>query len=92
MRIILLVATNLAILLMLTIVARILGLDDWLTAKGFDTSDVRAPVGIVLTVEARDGSAAAQAAREISDRFAARARIALGQPLERLPWLWVYSA
>jgi hypothetical protein len=62
---------------------------DWLTAKGFDTSDVRAPVGIVLTVEARDGAAAAQSAREISDRFAARARIALGQPLDRLPWLWI---
>jgi len=62
---------------------------DWLTAKGFDTSDVRAPVGIVLTVDARDGAGAAQAAREISDRFAARARIALGAPLERLPWLWV---
>lgn len=62
---------------------------DWLTANRFDTSDVRAPVGIVLTVEARDTAGAAQAAREVSDRFAARARIALGQPLDRLPWLWV---
>ncbi len=61
----------------------------WLTAHGFDTSDVRASVGILLSVEARDGTGAAQAAREISDRFAARARIALGKPLERLPWLWV---
>jgi len=33
-RIVLLVATNLAILLMLTIVARVLGLDGWLAAKG----------------------------------------------------------
>lgn len=62
---------------------------DWLTAKGFDTSNVRAPVGIVLTVEARDGTGAAQVARDISDRFAARARIALGRPLDRSPWLWV---
>ncbi len=47
----------------------------WLTAHGFDTANVRAPLGVVLTVEARDSGAAAQAAREISDRFAARARI-----------------
>lgn len=62
---------------------------EWLTARGFDTADVRAPVALVLTVEARDYGGAAQSAREMSDRFAARARIALGAPLERLPWLWV---
>ena len=62
---------------------------DWLIANGFDTADVRAPVGIVLTVEARDSAGAAQAAREISDRFAARARIATGAPLKRVPSLWV---
>lgn len=62
---------------------------NWLTTHGFDTTDVRAPVGIVLTVEARDSTGAAQAARDISDRFAARARIALGRPLECSPWLWV---
>lgn len=61
----------------------------WLTSHGFDTANVRAQSGAVLTVEARDSAAAAQAAREISDRFAARARIATGKPLERLPYLWV---
>jgi len=62
---------------------------NWLTTHGFDTSDVRAPAGFVLTVQARDVAGAAQSARELSDRFAARARIALGSPLARLPWLWV---
>lgn len=61
----------------------------WLHAHGFDSANVRAPVGVVLTVEARDSGAAAQSAREISDRFAARARIATGVPLIRQGSLWV---
>ena len=61
----------------------------WLDDHGFDTSNVRAPAGIVLTVFARDAPGAAQAARAMSDRFSARARIATGVPLDRQPWLWV---
>jgi hypothetical protein len=61
----------------------------WLEEHGFETANVRSQLAVVLTVEARDGAGAGQAAREISDRYAARARIATGKPLERLPWLWV---
>jgi hypothetical protein len=61
----------------------------WLVEHRFDTSNVRAPAAIVLSVNARDSGAAAQVAREISDRFAARARIATGKPLDLYPDLWV---
>ena len=61
----------------------------WLVGNGFDTKDIRAAVGILLTVHARDSAGAAQAARVESDRFAARAIVATGSPLHRLPFLWV---
>lgn len=61
----------------------------WLVVNGFDPKDVRAVVGILLTVQARDSAGAAQAARVESDRFAARAVIATGTPLHLLPVLWV---
>ena len=54
----------------------------WLVEHRFDTANVRAPAAIVLSVNARDSGAAAQVAREMSDRFAARARIATGKPLD----------
>jgi len=65
------------------------GVSGWLLENGFDTTHVRASVGLILVVHARDGASAARAAREESDRFAARAVIATGAPLVRLPLLWV---
>jgi hypothetical protein len=62
---------------------------NWLASNNFPAGTSLPPVGVLLTVEARDSSAAAQAAREISDRFAARARIATGSQLHRVPWIWV---
>lgn len=61
----------------------------WLQANGFDTTDVRAPVAKILRVKARDVVGAAKAAREESDRYAARALIATGRLLNRVPLLWV---
>lgn len=62
---------------------------EWLIANRFDKTDIRAPVAILLNVEARDAAGAAQAAREELDRYAARTLIATGEPLMSLPWLWV---
>lgn len=61
----------------------------WLEENGFDTANVRSPVAVILKVQARDSIGAAQAARNESDRYAARALIATGQPLNRVPMLWV---
>lgn len=61
----------------------------WLRDNRFETSGVRAPVAMVLKVHARDVIGAAQAARNESDRYAARALIATGEPLNRAPQLWV---
>ena len=61
----------------------------WLVENGFDITNVRAQAAVVLTVDARDPGAAAQQARELSDRFAARTRIATGEPLDRVALLWV---
>lgn len=61
----------------------------WLKAQGFDTAGVRAPVAMLLRVQARDAIGAAQVARGESDRFAARALIATGEPLMRTEMLWV---
>lgn len=61
----------------------------WLKEHGFDTAGVRSPVAMVLKVQARDAIGAAQAARNDSDRYAARALIATGEPLNRVPMLWV---
>lgn len=63
--------------------------NDWLRTHGFDTAGVRAQVALVLTVKARDMIGAAQLARSESDRFAARALLATGQHLNRVPKLWV---
>lgn len=65
------------------------GVIHWLTAHGFATAGVRAPVALVLKVRARDMAGAAQLARSESDRYAARALLATGQHLNRLPKLWV---
>ncbi|NHZ33095.1 integrase [Massilia rubra] len=65
---------------------------NWLRAHGFDTAAIRAPVALVLKVRARDLEGAAQLARSESDRYAARALLATGQQLKRLPKLWVAGA
>lgn len=61
----------------------------WLKQHGFDTAGVRSPIAMVLKVQARDAIGAAQAAWNESDRYAARALIATGKPLSRMPVLWV---
>lgn len=61
----------------------------WLKQQGFDTAGVRSPVAMVQKVQARDAIGAAQSARNESDRYAARALIATGEPLNRVPMLWV---
>lgn len=61
----------------------------WLKEHGFNTAGVRAPVAMVVKVQARDTIGAAQAARNESDRYAARSLIATGEPLNRAPMLWV---
>ncbi|CAN7781314.1 integrase [Cupriavidus necator] len=61
----------------------------WLREQGFDTAGVRSQVAMVLRVQARDVMGAAQIARNESDRYAARALIATGEPLNRVPMLWV---
>lgn len=64
----------------------------WLKENGFDTAGVRAQAALILKVQARDVFGAAQAARSASDRFAARSLIAMAEPLNRVPWLWVKGA
>lgn len=64
----------------------------WLKESGFDTSGVRCPVAMVVSVRARDEHGAAQLARSESDRYAARALIATGRSLSRFPLLWVKGA
>lgn len=64
----------------------------WLKNEGFSTTDVRAPVAMVLRVRARDEYGAAQAARSEGDRYAARALLASGKALNRLPMLWVQGS
>ena len=61
----------------------------WLKEHGFDTARVRSPVAMVLTVQARDVIGAAHAARDESDRYAARALLATGKQLNLVPMLWV---
>jgi hypothetical protein len=64
----------------------------WLKDNGFDAAGVRAAVAMVLKVQARDVIGAAQAARNESERYAARAFVATGEPLHRVPMLWVKGA
>ncbi len=61
----------------------------WLKEHGFDAAGVRSQVAMIFKVQARDTIGAAQAARNESDRFAARTLIATGKPLNRFPTLWV---
>ncbi|MBU4611986.1 integrase [Achromobacter sp. GG226] len=65
---------------------------EWLKEHHFDTGGVRAPAAVLLKVRARDTMGAAQAAREESDRYAARMLLATSRPLRRLPSLWIKGA
>lgn len=65
------------------------GVTGWLSTHGFDPSGVVAPAALVIRVRARDITGAAQLARSESDRYAARTLLATGQPLNRIPKLWV---
>lgn len=62
---------------------------DWLKRHKFETAGVRAPGAIIITVKARDSIGAAHLARSESDRYAARALLATGTPLKRVPTLWI---
>jgi len=64
----------------------------WLEAHGYPTTNVRAPVAMILKVQARDDVGAASLARGEADRYAARALIATGKELRLLPNLWVRGA
>lgn len=64
----------------------------WLRENGFDVAGIRAPASMIIEVSARDPAGAANAARSESDRFAARALIATGEPLHRIPKVWVKGA
>lgn len=61
----------------------------WLKNQGFDTTDIRPAVAMLLHVQARDEVGAVQSARDEAERYAARALIATGKPLRRVPYLWV---
>lgn len=61
----------------------------WHAANGFPVAGVRASCAMLITVQARDPVGAAQAARNESDRYAARALIATGKPLNRVSDLWI---
>lgn len=61
----------------------------WLREQGFETTGVRSPVAMLLKVHARDVEGAIQEARSASDKYSARALIATGKPLNRVPLLWV---
>lgn len=61
----------------------------WLREHGFDTTGVRAAAAMIVKVHARDVLGAANAARDEADRYAARALLATGQPLNFVPMLWV---
>ncbi|WP_333983725.1 integrase [Burkholderia gladioli] len=62
---------------------------EWLRENGFDTTGVRAAAAMIITVTARDEIGAANAARNESDRYSARALLATGKPLDLLPNVWV---
>ena len=61
----------------------------WLREHRFETSGVRAAAAMIVRVQARDVFGAANAARNEADRYAARAILATGQPLNFVPMLWV---
>jgi hypothetical protein len=62
---------------------------EWLNLNGFDRAGFRAQAAFLLKVRARDVIAAAHLARSESDRYSARAVLATGKPLNRVPKLWV---
>lgn len=64
----------------------------WLDERHFPRPETRIHAGLILSVEARDIDAAALTARELTDQFSARARIATGRPLHLHPQIWVEGA
>lgn len=65
---------------------------EWLEQQNYSTTNIRAAVGMILRVKARDSEGAASVARGEADRYAARAMIATGKALRPLPFLWVKGA
>ncbi len=62
---------------------------NWLRSNEFETSGVRQRGGILVTIDARDAQAAADAAAESVDRLSARAKVATAGELRRLDSAWV---
>ena len=61
----------------------------WLRKSGFDITGVRQRGGLVFSVEARDGRAAADTVVEIIDNLAARASISTNDDFHYAPRAWV---
>jgi len=61
----------------------------WLRRSGFDITGVRQRGGLIFSVEARDGQAAADTVVEIIDNLAARASIATSDAFQYVPRAWV---
>jgi hypothetical protein len=61
----------------------------WLRKCGFETAGVRQRGGLLFTVEARDGRAAADSVAEIIDNLEARASIAASGTFQYAPRAWV---
>jgi hypothetical protein len=61
----------------------------WLRKSGFDVAGVRQRGGLLFSVEARDGQAAADTTAEIIDNLAARASISTNDAFQYSPRAWV---
>lgn len=61
----------------------------WLKNNNFSTSKVRAPAAILIKTQARDPIGAAEAVRYEAERYAARARLGTGKPLDFTDYFWI---
>lgn len=62
---------------------------DWLKTNGFDTESVKQLGGLLLSVTERDPEAAAEAAAEHVNVFAARVLVSLNKEIRPIPNAWV---
>jgi hypothetical protein len=61
----------------------------WLKSKGFDTRNVKQLGGLLLSVTEKDPEAAADAAAELVNVFAARVLVSLNKEVKPIPLAWV---
>lgn len=62
---------------------------EWLKAHGFATDEVKQLGGLLLTVTEKDPEAAAEAAAELVNVFAARVLVSLKKEIRPIPKAWV---